>query len=105
MQLTMLLSIVAMTRPKRHLCIVGDSETVARYVGSLCGFEDWVGFESDMSQRQSLPETVDGVPGGTCRSAVPRSQRPGVELIVELRSTLLSNPRFDTDDVVPGLVL
>ena len=32
---------VAMTRPKRHLCIVGDSETVGRYVtpsvsASLC---------------------------------------------------------------------
>ena len=25
------LSIVAMTRPKRHLCVIGDSETVARY--------------------------------------------------------------------------
>lgn len=23
---------VAMTRPKRHLCVVGDAETVGRYV-------------------------------------------------------------------------
>jgi DNA polymerase alpha-associated DNA helicase A len=35
MQLIMLLSVVAMTRPRRHLCIVGDSETVSRYVGFL----------------------------------------------------------------------
>ena len=24
--------IVSMTRPKRHLCVVGDSETLAKYV-------------------------------------------------------------------------
>ena len=26
---------VAMTRPKRHLCVIGDSETVGRYVSVL----------------------------------------------------------------------
>lgn len=30
--------IVAMTRPKRHLCIIGDSETVSRYVKSAPPF-------------------------------------------------------------------
>lgn len=29
---------VAMTRPKRHLCIVGDSDTISKYVLSLMFF-------------------------------------------------------------------
>jgi hypothetical protein len=28
---------VAMTRPKRHLCVIGDSETLSRYVWCVAG--------------------------------------------------------------------
>ena len=97
MQLMMLLSVVAMTRPRRHLCIVGDSETVSRYVGFLsAGLRYAQDFDSDLSQGQSLPETVDGISGGTRRSAIPGSQRTAFELAIQELSCPIHDLAFVT---------
>ena len=67
-----------MTRPKRSLTVIGDSETVKKYVFTpvLSYAPFFVSRLADkLRQGQQVPQELDGVPRGECR---PPVSGPGI---------------------------
>ena len=56
--------VVAMTRPKRHLCVVGDAETVGKGSGFLKRWMDHLEAEADLRYPDLAGLQVAGKGGG-----------------------------------------